>query len=306
MKKRSFLEKLKMQWELQAMGLPAVIWLIIFAYIPMFGIIIAFKNYRIIDNIFTAKWAYDAGFEHFIDLFKDKKFYRAFINTLGISFFKLLVFPIPIIFALLLNELTSVKFKKWVQTISYLPHFLAWIILGGMMINWLGNSGLLNELFLKINLIKKPINFLGSEGGFWFLAVFSQLWKELGWSAIIYLAAIAGVDQTLYEAAKIDGASRFHVICYITIPSIMGTITILFILAVANILNANFIQMLVLGNPLNDKTSLVLDTYVYFKGIRGGQYSFATAVGLFQGLIALFLLFSANTVAKKIRGKGLF
>ena len=197
-------------------------------------------------------------------------------------------------------------FKRWVQTISYLPHFLSWIILGGMMINWLSGSGFVNEILVNSGLIKKPVKFLSSPNGFWFLATISDLWKEMGWSAIIYLAAIAGIDPTLYEVASMDGANRFQKIYLITLPSIMGTITILLILAIGKFLNTNFIQMLVLGNPLNNDSSSVLDTYVYYKGIVGGQYSFATAVGLFKSIIAFFLLFTANFVMKKIRGRGLF
>ena len=304
---KSFIKRLKKQWVLQSMALPAVIWLIIFAYIPMMGIIIAFKNYRVIYSMLTAPWAYDNGFEHFIDLFKDRYFFSALINTLGISFLKILIaFPTPIIFAVFLNEITHSGIKRFVQTVSYLPHFLSWVILGGMMLSWLNNSGLVNELLIKSGLINKPIPFLTSPDGFWFLAVLSDLWKELGWSAIIYLAAIAGIDPTLYEAAKVDGASRFQNIINITIPLISGTITILFILTISSILNTNFEQMLIIGNPLNNEKSSVIDTFVYYKGIQGGQYSFATAVGLFKSVIALILLISANTFSKKVQGRGLF
>lgn len=287
------------------MALPGVIWLLVFAYIPMSGIIIAFKNYRVIDNFFTAPWAFESGFEHFIRIFHDADFFRALINTLGISFLKLLIgFPVPIIFALLLNELRSALFRRWVQTISYLPHFLSWVILGGMMINWLGEGGIVNELLLLFG--RKPFPFLAQPQGFWLLAVFSDLWKELGWGAIIYLAAMAGIAPELYEAAKIDGANRLAQIVHITLPAISATITVLFILTIGGILNTNFEQMLVLGNPLNAEASSVIDTYVYYRGIQGAEYSFSTAVGLFKSLVALALLLSANWLSKKVQGKGLF
>ena len=295
------------QLPLQLMALPGLIWLLVFAYIPMSGIIIAFKNYRVIDNFFTAPWAFEAGFEHFIRIFHDRDFFNALFNTLGISFLKLLIgFPVPIIFALLLNELRTACFRRWVQTISYLPHFLSWVILGGMMINWLGEGGIVNELLLRLGLLREPFPFLGQPQGFWRLAVFSDLWKELGWGAIIYLAAMGGIAPEFYEAARIDGANRFAQVRHITLPCISGTITVLFILTIGGILNTNFEQMLILGNPLNAEASSVIDTYVYYRGIQGGEYSFSTAVGLFKALVALALLLSANWCSKKIQGKGLF
>ena len=228
-------------------------------------------------------------------------------NTLGISFLKLLIgFPLPILFALLMNEIRNATLKKSVQTISYLPHFLSWVVLGGIMISWFSQTGFVNDLLISMNIISEPIAFLAESKYFWGLAVGSDIWKELGWNTIIYLAAMAGIDPSLYEAATIDGASRVQKMTFITVPGIKTTITILFILAVSGLLNTNFEQLLVLQNPLNLSASEVVDTYAYKVGIRSGRFSYATAVGLFKSVIALILLVSANKATKKFNGTSLF
>lgn len=305
--KKGFLKIMWKQRYLQIMVLLGILWMIIFNYIPMGGIIIAFKNYTITKPILEAPWAANYGLQHFIDFFTDENFRIVLTNTLGISLLKLFVsFPLPILFALLLNELKHMRFKKAVQTISYLPHFISWVVLGGMMINWLDASGLINELLLGIGLLKEPIYFLGEPRFFWGLAVGSDIWKELGWGAIIYLASIAGIDQEIYEAAKIDGANRFQQMYDITIPSIKGTIAIMFILAVSGILNSNFDQILVLWNPLNNSKSTVVDIFVYRMAMSSGRFSYATAVGLLKSVVALFLLVIANKTTKKINDVGLY
>ncbi|MGI9255820.1 MAG: ABC transporter permease [Salinispira sp.] len=298
------LKKVSRQKALQSMAIPGVLWMIIFNYIPMYGIIIAFKEFQTIHTINSAPWV---GLVHFQELFRDPEFFGSLRNTLGISLLKLLIgFPIPIIFAILLNEITQVGFKRWMQTISYLPHFLSWVVLGGMMSTWFSENGLVNELLTNTGLISEPLPFLGSPDGFWLMAVLSETWKEMGWGAIIYLAAISGISPALYDAAVIDGANRFQKIRYITLPSIAGTITILLILAISGALNTNFDQMFVLNNPLNESASNVLDLYVYRTGIRGLRLSYATAVGLFKALIALVLLLGANGFSKKIQNRSLF
>jgi putative aldouronate transport system permease protein len=303
-KRKRIIKKLLAQKELQVMALLGVIWMIIFNYIPMYGITIAFKKFNIIKPISAAPWV---GLQYFKEFFADESFWLVFKNTIGLSFFKLIItFPLPIIFALLLNELTSIKFKKFVQTVSYLPHFLSWVILGGIMMTWLSDIGIINDILLKLNLIKEPITYLAEPKYFWGIAIISDIWKELGWSAIIYLAAIAGVDPEMYEAATIDGAGRFRKMLNITLPCIKGTIAILFILAVSGLLNSNFDQIMVLGNQLNASSSDVIDVYVYRMGIRSGRYSYATAVGLFKSVIAFILLFSANKVSKKLNGTSLY
>lgn len=297
-------KKLLRQKYLHLMVIPGIIWMIIFNYIPMYGIIIAFKNYSIVDTIRNAPWV---GLSNFKEFLTDDSFMLVMKNTLGISFLKLIIgFPLPIIFAIMLNEVYNARFKKFVQTISYLPHFLSWVVLGGIMINWLSESGLANELLIKSGLMKEPVSFLAKPEYFWMISILSDIWKETGWNAIIYLAAIAGINPSLYEAAKIDGAGKIKQIWHITLPSIKGTMTILFILAVSGVLNSNFEQMLVLQNPLNINASEVIDTFVYKIGLKSGRFSYSTAVGLFKSGIALLLLLSANFVSKKFNDKSLF
>ncbi|WP_027308903.1 sugar ABC transporter permease [Caloramator sp. ALD01] len=303
-KPNKILSKFLSQKYLQVMALLGVIWMIIFNYLPMYGLVIAFKRYSIIKPISKAPWV---GLQNFKDFLTDPEFYNVVKNTVGISALKLLIgFPLPIIFALFLNELTSVKFKRAVQTISYLPHFLSWVVLGGILTTWLSDVGIINEILMKMNIIKEPVNYLAEPKYFWGIVVLSDIWKELGWSAIIYLAAIAGVDPEMYEAATIDGASRIHRMIYITLPAIKPTITILFILAVSGILNSNFDQILVLRNSLNASASDVIDIYVYRMGLQLGRYSYATAVGLVKSVIAFLLLLSANYVSKKLNDTSLF
>lgn len=283
------------------MVLCGVIWMFIFNYIPIYGILMAFKDYKITGTIAEAPWV---GFDHFVEFFADENFSAILINTLGISFLKLLIcFPLPIVFAILLNELPFLRFKRFTQTISYLPHFLSWVVLGGILINWLSDVGLINEILMKFGILKEPIYFLGDAKYFWWVAVFSDLWKELGWSAIIYLAAISGIDPSLYEAATVDGAGRFQKIRFITIPCIRGTVALLFVLTVGYMMNSNFDQIFVLKNPLNELRSNVIDVYVYTMGIRLNRPSYATAIGLFKSVIALILLLSANYMTKKLNDK---
>jgi putative aldouronate transport system permease protein len=296
--------KLAGQKYLQAMTIPGIIWLLIFCYIPMYGIIIAFKNYDITKPIAAAPWV---GFHHFYDFFSDENCLLVIKNTLGISLYKLAVgFPLAIIFALLLNELTSAKFKRVVQTISYLPHFLSWVVLGGLMINWLSDSGMITQLFVKAGLLKEPLAYLADPKYFWNLSVISDIWKELGWSAILYLAAIAGIDPELYEAATIDGATRFKKMRFVTLPCIKGTIAVLFVLAASSILNSNFDQIFVLKNSLNYQASSVIDIYIYQMGMQSARFSFATAIGLLKSLIALLLLLLSNFITKKLTDSSLF
>lgn len=302
--KTSTLKKLIGQKYLQLMVLPGVIWMLIFNYIPMTGIVIAFKNFKITKPIADAPWV---GLEHFIEFFSDSNFANIMTNTLGISLLKLLIgFPLPILFAILLNEVRHARFKKTIQTVSYLPHFISWVVLGGLMITWLSEPGMINEVLVNFGILDKPIAFLADPKYFWGLTVVSDVWKELGWSAIIYLAAISGIDQQMYEAATVDGATKLQKIMKITLPSIKGTIAIMFILAVANMLSSNFDQIFILKNVLNASSSEVIDTYVYQMGMRAGRYSYATAIGLFKSVIAMILLLTANFTTKKLQGRSLF
>lgn len=296
--------KLLAQRYLQAMALLGVAWMLVFNYIPMYGLIIAFKEYNIIKSVGEAPWV---GLTHFREFFSDEQLPGVIRNTIGISLLKLIVgFPLPILFALFLNELRSVRFKKAVQTISYLPHFLSWVILGGILTTWLSDVGVINKVLLALGFISDPVDYLASPAYFWTIAVSSDIWKELGWSAIIYLAAMASVSPEMYEAATIDGAGRFQKMRYVTLPGIAGTISILFILAVSGLLNSNFDQIFVMRNALNDSTSNVIDIFVYQTGISQSRYSYATAVGLIKSVITLGLLLGANGVLKRMNQSTLF
>ena len=241
---KTFMQRLKEERYLQFMAWCGVIWMLVFNYAPMYGIITGFKkNYKITEKLFSLKflaspWADNHGFQHFIAFLRDPEFANILMNTLGLSVLKLAIgFPLPIVFALLLNEVRNAKFKRYVQTISYLPHFLSWVILGGILTTWLSDTGFINDLLVGMGVLKEGITFLAYPEYFWGIVIVSDIWKELGWSAIIYLAAIAGIDQELYEAARVDGAGRFRQIVSITLPSIKGTVTILLILAVGGLLN---------------------------------------------------------------------
>ncbi|ANS75640.1 protein lplB [Paenibacillus yonginensis] len=301
--RRKWLKKLISQRYLQVMALLGIAWMIIFNYIPMYGVIIAFKDYDIIGTISSAPWV---GLEHFKEFLTDDNFSYVMKNTLGISLLKLLTFPLPIIFALFLNEVRSLRFKKAIQTISYLPHFLSWVVLGGILATWLADTGFINDVFMALHLIDQPISFLAEPNYFWTIVITSDVWKELGWSAIIYLAAITSISPEMYEAATIDGAGRFQKMWYVTLPALKPTISILFILAVSGVMNSNFDQILVLHNSLNDSASNVIDYYVYNMGISQSRFSYSAAIGLFKSVIALVLLLIANQVSKKLNDTSLF
>jgi len=310
---KSFWKRLKEERYLQGMALCGVIWMLVFNYAPMYGIIIAFKkNYRITESLFSFKflqsaWANLFGFQHFVAFVQDTEFVNILTNTLGISLLKLCIsFPLPIVFALLLNELRNQKLKRVVQTVSYLPHFLSWVVLGGILSTWLSDTGFINDLLKLCGVVDEGVTFLAYPQYFWGIVVISDVWKEMGWSAILYLAAIASIDQELYEAARIDGAGRFRQITAITLPSIKGTITILFILSVGGLLNSNFDQIFVLWNPLNAPRSNVIDIYTYNVAMKSMRFSYAAAIGLFKSVFAFMLLYIANNVTKKLNDVSLF
>jgi putative aldouronate transport system permease protein len=301
---RYTIEKFASQWCLQLMAFPGIAWMLIFCYIPLFWIVIAFKDYDIIKTVAESHWV---GFKYFAEFFEDDNFLIVMKNTFGISMLRLAVgFPAPILFALLLNELRSLRFKKAVQTISYLPHFLSWVILGGISMAWVSENGFITSALAALRIIPEKTLMLAEPKYFWQIAVISDVWKELGWSAILYIAAIAGIDPELYEAATVDGAGRFRRMWHVTLPCIKATISILFILAVGSILNTNFDQILVLRNSLNRSASNVLDIYVYQMGIQSGRFSFATAIGLFRSVVSVVFLLLANVVTKKLTGSSLF
>lgn len=302
--KRSFLQKLKSQSFYQAMVWPGIILMIIFNFIPLYGIVIAFKDYSVLDSIANAEWV---GTQYFQEFFSDSMFWTVMSNTLGISFFKLLIgFPAAIGLAVLINEIVHVRLKKVVQTVSYLPHFLSWVILGGMFITWLSDTGLVNNLLLGFGLIDEPIRFLTDSEKYWAIAVISDIWKEVGWNTILYIAAMTGINPALYEAARMDGATKFQQITRITIPSIRHIIALTFVLSVGGLLGSNLDQTLVLQNPVNYQSSEVINSFVYKMGIQQGDFSYATAVGLFVSVVSLILVVGSHLLTKKISDESVF
>jgi len=304
--------KFRKQLALQLFVLAGIIYIFIFNYIPMFGLVIAFRRFDIIDGIggmFTAQWI---GFAHFREFFGIINFWQLVENTVGISVLKMIfAFPVPIIFAIMLSEMRTIKYKRVVQTCSYLPHFISWVIVAGISFRFLSLGGIINSFLTSLRLISEPIPFLSSPDHFWGLAVVSDIWKSMGWWTIIFLAAIVGVSSDLYEAAKIDGAGRMKRIWYITLPCIKPTIVIVLILALGNLLGgglggSNFEQSFLLGNALNAPRSDIIQTYVFRVGLAQGRVAYATAVGLVQSIISLLLILSSNFAAKKISGTGLF
>lgn len=304
MKKKNLGKRMLKQWDLQIMALPGVLWMFIFNYIPMYFIVIAFQRFSVAKGISGSEWVM---FDNFIEFFNDDRFWLVIWNTLGLNLFRLAVcFPAGIIFALLVNEISSMKFKKFVQTVSYLPHFLSWVIVSGIMFNWMSDTGMLTLLLVEIGIIDEAYHMFGTTDGFWSILVSAELWKELGWSAIIYIAAISGIDPTLYEAAAIDGAGRFRKIWSITLPSIQGTIAVLLTLSISNLLGSNFDQLYVFMKPTLYDAIDVIDIYAYRMGIGSGRLSYATAIGLMRSIVAFVLLYVANAGSKKLTGTSLY
>jgi putative aldouronate transport system permease protein len=291
-------------WDLCLMLLPVIVYFIIFKYIPMGGIVIAFKDFKLGLGVSGSEWV---GLANFVDAFRTRFFIRAIRNTLIISVLKLCVgFPAPIILALLLNEVRHNGYKRVVQTISYLPHFLSWIIMAGILSQLLSpNNGAVNALLKSLGR-KDPVPFLLDNTYFRGTVVISDVWKGVGWGSILYLAAISSIDPTLYEAAICDGATRPQRIRYITVPCIMPTITIMLILSLGGILDAGFDQLLNLYSSAVYETGDIIDTYVYRVGLVDWNYKLSTAIGLFKNVIGFILVAGTNAVAKAISGTGIW
>ncbi len=295
--KRHFKE-FKSQATLQLMVIPGLVFMFVFSYIPIYGLLIAFKRYTVLDTFSTAEWV---GLDNFRIILSDPIFWTSVRNTLGISFIKLMIgFTVPIILAIMIYEIANGKFKKTVQTITYLPHFLSWIILGGMLISWLSTNGLLNQILSILKISYKRPNWLLDPNKYWMIAVLSDIWKSSGWGTILYLASMARIDPSLYEAARIDGANRMKQIRYITLPGISRIISLNFILAISGILGSNLDQTLVLMNSQNRAKAEVISSYVYKMGVVQGDFSYATAVGLGTSVISLILLIFGNRLTKKL------
>ncbi|MBT2293711.1 sugar ABC transporter permease [Paenibacillus albidus] len=287
------------QWDLQLMVLPALFFIFVFSYIPMYGVLMAFQDYNLFKGFSASPWV---GLKHFEMFFNAPEFWTIMRNTIVISLLKLLIgFPAPVLLALMLNEVRSRVFKKTVQTISYLPHFLSWVIVSGFVMSMLSTeNGSVNMLLGQLNLIEDPVNFLSLPKYFWTILVTTGVWKEIGFSSIVYLAAIAGIDPHMHEAASMDGAGKLRQMFTITLPSILPVIIVFLILAIGNLLSAGFEDILLIGsNPVLRDVSDVIDTYVYRIGIQNNRYSYATAAGLFKSLIGVFLLVGANYAARK-------
>jgi putative aldouronate transport system permease protein len=290
---------------LYLLALPGILYFLIFAYLPMWGVTIAFKDFRLFRGFAGSPWV---GLKHFEFFFTSPNFWRLLRNTLIISGLNLaIVFPAPILLALLLNELRSVRFKRFIQTVSYLPHFISWVVVGGLLVYTFSQSmGIVNLQLQQMGM--EPVKILGNKSTFYGLVVGSGIWKEMGWEAIIYLAAIAGINPELYEAATVDGANRFQRVLYVTLPGMAAVIVIMFILQISAVLNSNFLQILILqGSDASlYEVGDVIDTWVYRAGFLKSQLSLATAVGLFKGVVGLILVVAANKLANVITGQGLW
>ncbi|MFD0712036.1 ABC transporter permease [Paenibacillus sp. GCM10027626] len=289
--------------QLLILFLPCLAFYLLFRYGPMYGMIIAFKDYSVFTGILDSEWV---GFKHFEKFFTSDDFWLLFKNTLTLGVLTLLIsFPFPIILAVLLNEVRLKWFKKSVQTISYLPAFLSVVIICSMLIDFLSpNQGIINRLLAALGLEK--IYFLIDPNWFRPVYILSDIWTNVGYEAIIYMAAIAGISPSLYEAAKVDGAKRWHMIWSITVPSIMPTIIIMFILKTGSMIRIGYEKVLLLYNPMTYEVADVFSTYVYRKGLLETNYSYAAAVGLFEALVAMLLLLTSNYISRRMGGGGLW
>jgi putative aldouronate transport system permease protein len=301
---RGWKRNIRRERQIWLISIPMLAWVFIFQYIPMYGVMMAFVNYIPGRSIFHSDWV---GLTYFQQFIHSPDFYMVMRNTLAISGLGILFgFPAPIILAILLNEVRKKTFKRIVQTISYLPHFISWVVVASILFTMLGNEGILNELFLRLGFIKQPISYLGEGKYFWGVLTSTNIWKDVGWSTIIYLSAIAGVDSEIYEAGRVDGLGRFGSIWHITLPSIRTTIVLIWILGIGGILNAGFEQQLLIGNAQNREYNEVIDTYAYKYGIQLGNYSYGTAVGLMKSIIGVILVFGANRFCKKVLDTSIF
>ncbi|WP_371860707.1 ABC transporter permease [Paenibacillus elgii] len=286
------------------LGLPGIAYFLIYRYVPMAGLYMAFIDYSPFQGIAGSEWA---GLKHFARIFEDSEIVQVLWNTLSISFLQIaFAFPVPILLALMLNELRNPIYKRIVQSVIYLPHFLSWVVVIGICTIFLKGNGVVNDLLKQGFGIVQPIPFLTDPGYFKPIVIFQVIWKEAGWGTILFLAALAGVSPQLYEAATMDGAGRFRQMWHITLPAIRNTIVILLILRLGHVMDAGYEQIFLLLNPFNMEIGNILDTYVFFKGIGQSDYSFATAVGLFKGAVGLVLVLSANYIAKKLGDDGVF
>nr|WP_229757726.1 ABC transporter permease subunit [Paenibacillus marchantiophytorum] len=283
--------------------MPGLLYFIIYRYVPMLGNIIAFQDYSPFRGFLNSDWV---GLKHFKTIFSDQEVIRVLWNTLLLSLLQIaFAFPVPIILAIMLNEIKNEQFKRIVQSIIYLPHFLSWVVVIGIVTIFLKTEGMVNRILDPL-FGMEPISFLQQPGWFMPLIILEVIWKEAGWGTIIFLATLSGINPALYEAAVVDGANRWRQIWHITLPALRSTIIILFILRLGTVLDSGFEQVFLMLNPFTMDVGNVLDTFVYFKGIQKADFSFGTAVGLFKSVIGLILILVANRVAKKFGDEGVF
>lgn len=294
---------MKRDRQLLILFIPCLAFYLIFRYGPLYGLLIAFKDYSVFLGVWDSPWV---GLKHFEKFFSGNDFALLFRNTLLLGFLNLICgFPFPIMLALMLNEVRLKWFKKSVQTLSYLPAFLSVVIICSMVIDFLSPThGIVNKIIQAFGF--EPIYFLGEKAWFRPVYIISEIWTNMGYESIIYLAAIAGIDPTLYEAARVDGANRYHMMRHITIPGIMNTVVVMFILKTGSMIRIGYEKVLLLYSPMTYEVADVFSTFVYRKGLLEANYSYAAAVGLFEALVALVMLLAANLVSRRIGGRGLW
>jgi len=294
---------MKRDRQLLILFIPCLAFYLIFRYGPLYGLLIAFKDYSVFQGIWDSPWV---GFKHFEKFFNGNDFALLFRNTLMLGFLNLIFsFPFPILLALMLNEVRLKWFKKSVQTLSYLPAFLSVVIICSMVIDFLSPThGIVNKIIEAFGF--EPVYFLAEKAWFRPIYIISDIWTNMGYESIIYLAAIAGIDPTLYEAARVDGANRYHMMRHITFPGILGTVIVMFIMKTGNMLRIGYEKVLLLYSPMTYEVADVFSTFVYRKGLLESNYSYAAAVGLFEALVALVMLLMANFVSKRLGGQGLW
>jgi putative aldouronate transport system permease protein len=297
-----FVQSLSKQRYLYLMSVPFVIWCVIFCYIPIWGWVMAFQNYKVGRGFFGQQWV---GLKYFIEMFQDQRFYWVLRNTVAMSVMGLVFgFVFPIAFALFLNEVRCMPFKRTIQTVSYLPHFVSWVVAAGLITKMLStDGGVVNIVLGALHLTDKPVQFMAEPKLFWWVVTAADVWKEMGWNSIIYLAAIAGIDQELYEAAIMDGAGRYRRMWNVTLPGIRPTIIILLVMSFGWLIQIGFEKQMLLGNQLVLGYAEVLDWYALNYGIGLGRFSYGTAVGIFKSVVSILMIFAANQFAKKM-GEG--
>ena len=292
------------QLTLQAMVLPAVISVIIFSFIPMSGIVIAFKEYNLGKSLFSGEWV---GFKYYAEIFADKLFFNSLRNTLVISLLDLLFcFPAPILLALVFYEAPMRRFKRIAQTASYLPNFLSYVVVASFWQILLDKQGLVNNILLSLGAVSKPVEFWTTQSYYWPLSVVVSLWKGTGWGAIIYFAAITNVSEEVYEAAIVDGAGRFRRVFSIVLPAIMNTVIVMWIMRMSGLFRGSFDQSYLLGNAFNREVSYVLEYYIIETGLNRLRMSYSTAINLLQSVLALVMLYIANSIAKRVSDSAIF